>query len=169
MLRYCCFRNHATEFCSSPCSWPVGSKAAPGGLSRKPSCYEEQDSARPSRLLPHVSLGAANLDREEPTVAFPRCTLSPGFGSPPRFRLLPPREPSRSGKRGGGVPLKLWGAGRGFLSPLSSPERILSVTDNRRRCTVSHNVQGPPNRPNHFVSRFCFLPDSISAPRLSMQ
>ena len=46
------FRNHATQFCSSPCSRPVGSKAAPGGLSRKPYCYVEQDSARPSSLLP---------------------------------------------------------------------------------------------------------------------
>jgi len=119
---------------------PVASKAAPGGLSRKPCCYGEQDSARPSRLLPHVSLGTANLDREEPTAAFPQCTLSPGFGSPPRTSLPTPREPSVSGTRGGGVPLKLRGAGRGFLSPLSSPERLRSVTHNRRRWSVSHNV-----------------------------
>ena len=36
--------------------------------------------------------------------------------SPPRSSLRTPREPSRSGRRGGGVPLKMWGQG-GVASP----------------------------------------------------
>ena len=38
LLKYCCFRNHATEFCFSLCSWPVGSEAAAGGRSRQQLC-----------------------------------------------------------------------------------------------------------------------------------
>jgi hypothetical protein len=38
-LKYCSFRNCATEFCPSLCSWPVGTEAAAGGRSRQQPCY----------------------------------------------------------------------------------------------------------------------------------
>ena len=79
----------------------------------------EQDSARPKTLPSHVSVGTANLVREEPMVAFPRWTLSPGLGSPPRKRLPLPRGPSLPGTRGRWGPFNCGGRGGGFLFRLS--------------------------------------------------
>ena len=48
LLRYSCFRNQATEFCSSHCSWPVGTEAAAGGVRQQLHCYKMSASPRPA-------------------------------------------------------------------------------------------------------------------------
>ena len=118
----------------------MGRRPPPGGRSRSPGCYVEQDSARPMSLIPHVSVGTAYLDREEPMVAFSRCRFQRNHGSPPQFRLPTPSEPSISGRRGREGPLKKWGAGWRLRFPLLSPERLHSVKPIRRRWPVSHNA-----------------------------
>ena len=83
----------------STCIRPVGSKAAAGGRSRRPICYEMQGSACRQSLLSSVLLGTANLDRAKPTAALPRCPV-------PRSRVACPasptttREPSFPGSLG---------------------------------------------------------------------
>jgi hypothetical protein len=39
LLKYSTFRNHAAEFCSSRCLWPVGTEVAAGGRSRQQISY----------------------------------------------------------------------------------------------------------------------------------
>ena len=51
LLKYCCSRNQATEFCISSCSGTVGTKAAAGGRSRQQLCYRAFATTGPKRIL----------------------------------------------------------------------------------------------------------------------
>jgi hypothetical protein len=111
----------------------------PGGRSQQLFCYGEQDSARPEILIApcpsrsrEIRPGGAGGGRTAM-----QCPAEER--SPPRFRLPTPRDPFPSGTGGGGVPLNLWGAGRGPPAPLLSPERLRSVPPIQRRWPVSHN------------------------------
>ena len=78
----------------------------------------EQEAIAPKTLPSHVSVGIANLVREEPMVAFPRWTLCPVSVARPETPATSPRTfPSRN--KGEAGPLQLRGAGRGFSFPSS--------------------------------------------------
>ena len=55
------------------------------------------------------------------------------------------------------------GVASNFLLPDSCPRLSATLSSVP---ALSVNVQGPPNRLHHFVSRFCFLPSITSRPRL---
>ena len=78
----------------------------------------EQDSARPKTLPSYVSVGTANLVREEPTVVRSQCTVPRNQGRPPRLSPMKPGMAASSGQRGGlGAPLT---AGGGAVDSFSS-------------------------------------------------
>ena len=77
----------------------------------------EQDSARPKTLPSHVSVGTANLLRQEPMVAFQRWARQISVARPGNACHLAADLPFRI--KGEVGPLQLRGAGRGFPFPSS--------------------------------------------------
>ena len=122
-------RNRPHHFCSNaslfvtklPTSVPhpgrgrLRRRPPSGGRSRRPFCYEEQDSASRQRQLPNVSFGAANSDRAEPTAVLARCSVPPEILARPGLACrLPANSPlPETGEEG--CPSKCGGRGGGFL------------------------------------------------------
>ena len=78
LLTYCCSRNQATEFCSSPCSWPVGTEAAAGGRSQQLSCYVLSRPTRPTTAVPCSTSSIRQFRASQPQGSAGVTTVSPG-------------------------------------------------------------------------------------------